>query len=95
MILDIISELIEQFSFDMGQDDMGEMGDVKKSLPPSYDDVVEMTNVVKVKEAVHDGDSNKKGDNGKDEKEKKDGENKPADPEDPPVGVFELVTFYT
>lgn len=76
----------------MGQDDIGDRGDVKKSPPPSYDDVVEMTNVVKVKEAVHAGDSNKISDNGKEEKEKKDGkEDKPAEPEDPPVGVFELV----
>ena len=69
---------------------MGERGEVKKTPPPSYDDVVEMKNVVKVKEADNIGDSNKKSDDVKDEKkdEKKD---KPAEPEDPPVGVFELV----
>ena len=72
----------------MGEDDMGDRGDVKKTPPPSYDDVVEMTNVVKVKEA----DDSKKGDDGKDDKDKKEGkEDKPAEPEDPPVGVFELV----
>ena len=79
----------------MGQDDLGDRGEVKKTPPPSYDDVVEMTNVVKVKEAFHDGDSNKKSEDGKDEKEKKDGkEDKPAEPEDPPVGVFELVKIH-
>ena len=75
----------------MGEDDMGDRGDVKKTPPPSYDDVVEMTNVVKVKEAGYI-DDNKKSDDGKDVKNKKDEkEEKPAEPEDPPVGVFELV----
>ena len=74
----------------MGEEDMGERCDNKKTPPPSYDDVVEMTNVVKVKEA--DGGNSKKGVDGKDGKDKKDGkEDKPAEPEDPPVGVFELV----
>ena len=76
----------------MGEDDLGERGDVKKTPPPSYDDVVEMKNVVKVKEADNIDDSNKKSDGVKDEKEKKDeNKDKPAEPEDPPVGVFELV----
>ena len=75
----------------MGEDDMGDRGDVKKTPPPSYDDVVEMTNVVKVKES----DDSKKGDDGKDDKDKKGGkEDKPAEPEDPPVGVFELVMIF-
>ena len=76
----------------MGEDDLGERGDVKKTPPPSYDDVVEMKNVVKVKEADNIEDSNKKSDGVKDEKEKKDeNKDKPSEPEDPPVGVFELV----
>ena len=76
----------------MGEDDLGERGDVKKTPPPSYDDVVEMKNVVKVKEADNIEDSNKKSDGVKVEKEKKDeNKDKPSEPEDPPVGVFELV----
>ena len=75
---------------------MGDTGDFKKTPPPSYDDVVEMTNVVKVKEANHAEDSKKISDEGKDEKDKKDADGtqgKSAEPEDPPVGVFELVIF--
>ena len=71
----------------MGEEDMGERCDIKKTPPPSYDDVVEMTNVVKVKEA--DGVDGKNGTDGKDKKDGK--EDKPAEPEDPPVGVIELV----
>ena len=78
----------------MGEDEGGtdSANDKNKTPPPSYEAVVEMKNVVKVKPAdPQEEDKDGKEGSSKEDKDRK--KEKPAEPEDPPVGVLELVSY--
>ena len=68
--------------------------DEKSTPPPSYEDVTEMKNVVKVK-AIDEKDVNSKENKSKNEKKKDEGEDNTEEPEIPPVGVIEVFKFAT
>ena len=68
--------------------------DEKSTPPPSYEDVTEMKNVMKVK-SIDEKDLNSKQDKSKDESKNNDEKDKKEEPEIPPVGVIELFKFAT
>ena len=78
----------------MGEDEGGtdSANDKNKTPPPSYEAVVEMKNVVKVKPADPQ-EEDKDGKEGSSKEDKDGKKEKLAEPEDSPVGVLELVSY--
>ena len=79
----------------MGQDEgFQNDGEIKNggTPPPSYEDTVEMKNVIKVKSAEGDKTTENKDDPDEKTKEEEKEKEKEKEEEFPPVGVLELVS---